>query len=139
MRRLPAVAAVVSFIDAVNRGDVEALGRLMTADHQLRVFDEEPLVGLAANVEAWRGYVAGFSAYVIYPHEIVERDGVVAVLGHTTGSHLGLPDAEEQRLTLIWVAEVHQGQLRTWRLVPDSAEARARYALRPALNPAASR
>ena len=137
--RLPAVAAVVSFIDAVNRGDVEALGHLMTADHQLCAFDEEPLVGLAANVDAWRGYAAAFPAYVIYPHEIVEQDGVVAVLGHTTGSHLALPDAEEQRLTLIWVAEVREGQLRTWRLVPDSVETRARYGLRPGLNPAASR
>ena len=37
------------------------------------------------------------------------RQGRVAVLGHTTGSHLGLPDEEEQELTLFWLAEVCGG------------------------------
>ena len=43
-RQLPALAAVVSFIDRINRGDVDGLGRLMTEDHRLKVFDEDPLV-----------------------------------------------------------------------------------------------
>jgi hypothetical protein len=30
---LPAVAAVISFIDAINRSDVERLGELMTEEH----------------------------------------------------------------------------------------------------------
>jgi hypothetical protein len=32
----------------------------MTDDHALVVFDEPPLVGRAANVAAWRGYVERF-------------------------------------------------------------------------------
>ena len=64
---LPAVTAVVSFIDAINRGDVERLGELMTEDHHLDVFDEPPLRGKAANLDAWRGYASAFPAYVIYP------------------------------------------------------------------------
>jgi hypothetical protein len=122
---------VQSFIDCINRGDVDGLGRLMTDDHQLCVFDEAPLVGRAANIEAWRGYARAFPRYVIYPDSIAEHAGTVAVLGRTTGSHLGLPDTEERQLTLIWVAEVQLGHLRTWRLVPDTAAARARYGLRP--------
>jgi hypothetical protein len=90
-RELPGVAAVVSFIDCINRGDVAGLGRLMTADHRLTVMDEDPLVGREANEAAWRGYVEGFPNCVIYPHVLSETDGQVAVPGHTTGSHLGWP------------------------------------------------
>jgi hypothetical protein len=77
-KRLPPVAAVIGFIDCINRGDIDGLGELMTDDHEL----------------------------VAEPH-----DGCVAVLGHTTGSHLGLPDHEERALSLIWLAEVKDGQL----------------------------
>lgn len=128
-KRLPAVAVVVSFIECVNRGDVDGLDRLMCDDHQLCVFDENPLLGRAANVEARRGYVQSYPDYIIYPHRIAERDGSVAVLGHTTGSHLGLADAEESRLTLIWLAEVVAGAVRSRRLIQDTAANRARYGL----------
>jgi len=37
---LPPVASVLSFIDAINQGDVARLAALMTTDHRLRVLDE---------------------------------------------------------------------------------------------------
>jgi hypothetical protein len=64
---LPPLAAVVSFIDCINRGDVDALAKLMTADHRLIVLDEPPLTGRAQNVTAWKGYASAFPRYVIYP------------------------------------------------------------------------
>jgi ketosteroid isomerase-like protein len=121
---LPPVAAVVSFIDAINRGDVDALAALMADDHHLDVFDEAPLVGRSANIDAWRGYAQAFPRYVIYPEHIAEQDGVVAVLGYTTGSHLGFPDDEEREMRIIWRAEVHSGRLRSWQLVEDTPQAR---------------
>ncbi len=78
----------------------------MTEAHTLQVLDEAPLEGKAANVEAWKGYASSFPEYLIYPHRLAELDGRVAVLGHTTGSHLALPDAEERMLTVIWLADV---------------------------------
>jgi len=128
---LPAVAAVVSFIDAINRGDMDRLDELMTEDHHLDVFDEAPLRGHDANVDVWRGYAAAFPLYVIYPERIVERDELVAVLGHTTGSHLGMPDADEMAIRVIWTAKVDGGKLAYWRLVEDSVEHRAEYGLGP--------
>jgi hypothetical protein len=101
----------------------------MTDDHTLRVFDEPPLVGRRANVDAWRGYVESFPDYVVHPRRIAESDGTVAVLGHTTGSHLDLPDAEESRLTLIWLAEIVEGALRSWTLIADNADNRRRLGL----------
>jgi len=123
------VAAVLEFVAAINRGDVEALGALMTDDHELKVLDEAPLVGRDANIEAWHGYASSFPRYVIAPHEIVEQDGRVAVLGHTTGSHLMLDDEAERKLTVIWVAEVVDGRLRSWHIVEDTAASRAALGL----------
>jgi hypothetical protein len=93
------------------------------------VFDEAPLIGRQTSIEAWHGYAADFPNYVIYPHRVAEDRGRVAVVGHTTGSHLGLPDQEERRLTLIWVADVDRGLVRSWRLMDDNPDNRARLGL----------
>lgn len=126
---LPAVAAVISFIDCINRGDVASLGAIMTDDHCLIVFTEPAVAGREANIAAWSGYASSFPEYVIYPHRFAERNGNVAVVGHTTGSHLGLPDDKESQLTLIWLAEVTSGKLRKWTLIEDNADNRRKYGL----------
>jgi ketosteroid isomerase-like protein len=129
-KRLPPAAAVIGFIDCINRGDVDGLGELMTDDHELVVFGEEPIRGRVRNTQAWAGYAAAYPHYVIYPSVVAEpHDGCVAVLGHTTGSHLGLPDHEERALSVIWFAEVQDGQLRSWRLLEDTPARRAELGL----------
>jgi DNA-binding PadR family transcriptional regulator len=125
----PPVAVAVSFIECVNRRDLHQLGHLLTDDHELRVFGEPPLVGRQANIEAWRGYFESFPHYTIYPRAITEREGTVAVLGHTTGSHLGLADDEERRHTLIWLAVASRRELRSWTLVEDNRTTRQRFGL----------
>jgi len=122
---LPAVAAVIAFIDAINRGDVERLVALMSPDHLLQVLEEPPLIGREANRDAWVGYVTAFPDYVIYPDRIVQRGDDVLVLGSTTGSHLGLPDQEERQLKVIWRATVHDGLLALWQVIDDTPGQRA--------------
>jgi|SRR5215469_6048205 len=129
-KRLQPVAAVIGFIDCINRGDIDGLGALMTDDHELVVFGEEAVRGRAGNTQAWAGYAAAYPDYVIYPRAIAEpRDGCVAVLGHTTGSHLGLADHKESVLPVIWLAEVRDGQLCCWRLLEDTPDRRAELGL----------
>jgi hypothetical protein len=128
-RPLPPTAAVLSFIDCINRGDVDGLGELMSDDHALTVLDEAPLVGRAANIDAWRGYFTSFPTYVIYPSAMAEADATVAVLGTTTGSHLDLPDEDERRITVIWVAGVAEGVVSSWQILDDTLEARVRLGL----------
>ena len=127
--QLSASAVVSKFIECINVGDIDGLSALMTDDHTLQVLDEGPLVGRHANVEAWRGYASAFPHYVIYPHQFSERGDEVAVLGHTTGSHLGLPDDEEQKLTVIWFARVDRGRLSLWRIFEDDASRRREFGL----------
>ena len=126
---LPPVALAVSFIDCINRCDIPALSHLMSTDHRLEVFDEEPVIGKRANTVAWSGYFEKFPNYVIYPRQIAERDGSVAVLGHTTGSHLGLSDEDERKLTLIWLVDTKDGCVTRWKLIEDNTENRGAWEL----------
>jgi len=130
---LPPPAAVLSFIDAVNHGDVERLAALMHEDYRLEVLDEPPVDGKVANVEGWHGYVDSFPEYVIAPHEIVAHGDTVVVLGHTTGSHLDLPDEDESRLTMIWRATVRDGRLTLWQILEDSSARRWELGFRSGL------
>jgi ketosteroid isomerase-like protein len=122
---LPPVAAVIGFIDAINRGDVGRLTALISPDHRLQVLQEPPVTGQDANRDAWHGYVTAFPDYVIYPDRLVHRGDDVVVLGSTTGSHLGLPDDEERQLTVIWRATVQDGLLTLWQIIEDTPAQRA--------------
>jgi hypothetical protein len=126
---MPPVAAVISFIDGINRGDVDRLAALMADHHQLHVFDEPPLQGKMANIDAWRAYTSSYPQYVIYPDRIVARRAEVVVLGHTTGSHLELPDEQESGLTLLWRAIVAEGRLNLWQLMTDTPGSRIEFGL----------
>jgi ketosteroid isomerase-like protein len=122
---LPPVAAVIGFIDAINRGDAGRLAALMAPGHRLQVLQEPPLDGREANRGAWDGYLTSFPGYVIYPDRIVHRGDDVLVLGSTTGSHLGLSDQEERQLKVIWRATVRDGLLTLWQVIEDTPGQRA--------------
>lgn len=126
---LPPLAAVLGFIDCINRGDLQGLAGLMRDDHRLVVFEEPPLVGRDANLEAWKGYFSSFPAYVIYPRHLTAAGSQVAVLGTTTGSHLGLPDMKEAAITVIWLADVADGRLSLWQVAEDTPARRSQAAI----------
>lgn len=52
-----------------------------------------------------------------------------AIVGHTTGSHLALPDEEEAKLTLIWLSEARDGKVLSWTLTEDNPLNRAKWGL----------
>jgi hypothetical protein len=60
---------------------------------------------------------------------MAETEAGVAILGHTTGSHLGLPDEVEFRLTVIWLADVRDGRVASWSILRDLPETRTRLGL----------
>ena len=126
---LPPVAAVIGFIDAINRGDVDRLVALMSPGHRLQVLQEPPLDGREANRGAWNGYLTAFPGYVIYPDHIVQRGDDILILGSTTGSHLGLSDQEERQLKVIWRATVRDGLLTLWQVIEDTPGQRAPFGL----------
>lgn len=126
---LPGMAAVLSFVDCINMGDLDRLTSLMTKDHSLRVLDQPAIVGVEANWAAWNGYFTAYPEYVIYPHRMAQVGALVALVGHTTGSHLGLPDEEESKLRVIWMAETREGKLASWVIAEDTPEFREKCGL----------
>jgi hypothetical protein len=116
---------VVSFIDSINRTDIESLAGLLHEQHRLEILDEEPVIGRDANIAAWKGYFEAFPDYVIYPRYLTSVEGRVAVLGTTTGSHLGLADEAELQLGVLWQADVADGLLTRWAVVEDNGRSRA--------------
>jgi limonene-1,2-epoxide hydrolase len=128
-RPVTPLAIVARFIACVNRGDLEGIGQLIAPAHRLEVFDEPPVVGKDAIIEAWRGYLKSFPNDSIHPARLAANGSTVSVLGSTTGSHWQLPDQEELRLTLIWVATVEDSRLVSWQLVEDSSDRRKQLAL----------
>ena len=70
---------------------------------------------------------------MIYPHEVVGDGEDVVMLGHTTGSHLDLPDEEERRLDVIWRATVRDGLLTRWQILEDTPVRREQLGLAASL------
>lgn len=124
MTRPSPAEAVASFIDCINRGDLDSLGALMNDDIRLEVLDEEPVCGRAANLDTWAAYLASFPDYLILRRHISTTGPAVGILGTTTGSHLQLPPEQEMKHTIIWAAEVADGRLTLWRVARDTPERR---------------
>jgi ketosteroid isomerase-like protein len=125
----PHAIVVMDFMDTINHGDAERLLSLMTDDHVMRVLDEPPVSGKDRLRDAWRGYFGAFLRYRVYIDRIAVQGDRVAVLGHTTGSHLGLPDEEEAQLPVIWTADIRDQRLASWNILEDSRELRRRLGL----------
>jgi hypothetical protein len=53
------------------------------------------------------------------------------VLGTTTGSHLGLPDADEMQLDVIWLAASSNGKLSRWQVAEDTPSLRTNAGIPP--------
>lgn len=129
------LAVAISFIDAINHGDVDRLASLMAKDYSLVIFGNAE-EGRERGIEGWRGYAKAYPEYLIHPHRMAAEGSRAAILGHTTGSHLGLPDEEEEKITLIWVAEVTKdGLVRKWELLADTPKNKRDSGLSPRRTP----
>jgi hypothetical protein len=95
----------------------------------MRILDEPPVSGRDALRSAWRASLGAFPRYRVYIDRIAVEGDRVAVLGHTTGSHLGLPDDEESQLPVIWTADVRDERLASWNILEDSSQTRRELGL----------
>jgi ketosteroid isomerase-like protein len=115
---------VANFIDCINRGDLNEIAALLSDDHRMVVLDEAALCGRNASIDAWKAYLSSFPDYLIFRRHTTAHGSRVAVLGTTSGSHLGLVPEEEMKVTVIWLAEVVDGRLAGWQVAEDTPELR---------------
>jgi len=121
-----AIDAALKFVECINRADLDGLIALMTHDHVFIDLVGEEHAGRETMKDAWGEYFSTCPEYMIHLSAVYSQPGRVLLVGRTTGSHLKQPRAVEFNSgTLIWVAEIEAGRLSLWRLLHDTAEARA--------------
>ena len=120
------------FVECINRRDIDSLAELMTDDHVFIDLSGEEHHGRDAMVEGWRSYFTQFPEYMIHLAAAYILGDKVALVGRTTGSHIGQPRHEEFQGTVIWVAETRQGKLKRWQLVDDTPPNRTSLGLEAA-------
>ena len=112
-----------AFNDAVNRGDLEGLARLMTDDHTLVDTAGDVVSGKPACLEAWRGFLASFPGYRNVFASLVTRGDVVTIAGRSECAEPSLAGPA------LWTATVRGGRVAQWRVHDDTPETRQRLSL----------
>jgi hypothetical protein len=115
----PEVATVLSFIDCINRSDIDGIDALIADQHTMQMFNEPPEVGRVEVIDAWRDYLASYPNFTIHPQSYTAHRGV-AVLGHVTGSHVPFNAQQQRQVTIIWSAQVECRRIVSWRLHHDT-------------------
>jgi ketosteroid isomerase-like protein len=106
-----AVAVVLSFNEAINSRDLDALAELMTASHRFIDSAGATVDGKNACVAAWRGFFEAFPDYRNNFEEIADvGDGVVVVRGRSECSLASLDGPAE------WRAVVVDGRVDAWQV-----------------------
>ncbi|MFQ5663858.1 MAG: nuclear transport factor 2 family protein [Terriglobia bacterium] len=118
---------VLSFIRRINRGDVDGLCALMTADHTFVDAGGYTLRGVEEMRKAWDGYFRLFPDYKISPEEILEKGDRVAVFGVAEATYAvegKLPPENHWKIPAAWKAVVRGARVAEWRVYADNQPAR---------------
>ena len=104
-------AIVLAFNDAINRGDLPGLGRLMADDHRFIDTAGNTFTGKPACLEAWRGFFASFPDYRnVFDNVRSDPGGIVRVHGRSECSVAALAGPAR------WRAVVADGLVVEWRV-----------------------
>ena len=109
------------FSEAVNRGDLEALEGLMTADHVLVCYGSTDASGRADSLEAWRRFFEAYPGYLNNMAVVVADGGLVAMAGRSE-----CPREPELEGPALWSARVEDSGLlsewRVWQVTPENRQ-----------------
>jgi hypothetical protein len=117
------VQVTLDFVDKINQGDAAGLAALLAPEHVFMDLAGDVETGGENLAAGWADYLNTCPNYRIYIRQLFEKENNVILIGHTTGSHLDLPDEEEfHDEAVIWVATVEDGLLSAWKLYNDIVE-----------------
>ena len=115
------ILVVLDFIECINTGDSKRLVDLQTKDFTLIDIDGNRFVGK----DDWKSYFTENPDYRIHIHNILLSGDSVAIIGKTTGSHV---DSQTEILeTVLWIADVRNGQVSFWRIYSDINEILSKF------------
>jgi uncharacterized protein (TIGR02246 family) len=105
---------VLAFVERINARDADGLAELMTEGFTFVDYAGGVEVGRDVMREGFAEYFRCFPEYKIHVDKVLRSGNDVAIVGTTTGSHVG-PEAEADE-TVLWVAEVEGARVASWRI-----------------------
>jgi hypothetical protein len=124
------IDVALRFVERINRRDLDGLTELMTPAHRFVDLAGDVDVGRERMQQGWAEYFRLCPDYMIHISRISVQGNVVALAGRTTGSHLGLPRAEEfHDEPVIWLARIDGDRISEWCLIHDTPETRSVWGL----------
>jgi len=115
--------AVVSFVDAINKHDLDGMFALMHDQHTLIDAHENKVTGTMKLKVAWNGYFELFPDYRIEMTDMLLNGHTIVVVGLASGTYRGLKTATSEtswRLPAAWKAIVVNGKLASWQVFADT-------------------
>ena len=120
---MPAVEVVLSFVEKINQGDLFGIETLLAPQQKSNDLAGDVTSGAMTMILNWRKYLTENPDYTIYIRQVYTAGDRVILIGHTTGSHLELPEVVEFHTEgVIWLTEVSDGKVSTWQLLQDTQE-----------------
>jgi ketosteroid isomerase-like protein len=117
------VETVLHFLDRINQRDVNKLVELMTEDHVFTDSLGQSVRGREKMRAGWRAYYALCPDYWVTHEEILSDRNMVAVFGAAGGTiatNGKLPAENRWRTPAAWLAVVHNGLVKEWRVYADN-------------------
>jgi len=117
------IETVLGFLERINERDPDKLATLMTEDH---VFVDS--LGQSVKTRekmraGWRAYFKFCPDYWVSHEEILQSGNIVAVFGAAGGTIAAsekLPPENKWRIPAAWMAVVHGGLIKEWRVYADN-------------------
>lgn len=120
-----ALDTVRAFISAINRHDVAALSKLMSAHHAFVDPAGTLLSGPESMAAGWTEYFRMFPDYQIQAERLMADGACVAVFGSASGTYNGKRGlVAENRIAMpaAWKAVVENGEVVLWQVYADWTE-----------------
>lgn len=120
---MDALKTIAEFINHINQGNTQGVANLLASDHTFIDVKGDVENDYARIVKGWQEYLDTYKNYKIYIRQIFELDDSIALVGHTTGSHLNLSDEVEFHAEgVIWLVKIIKGKIFYWQIFSDSIE-----------------
>lgn len=117
------LSVTLAFVDQINQGNVSGLGNFLAEDHVFIDISGKTETGAALMVSNWQDYLENYPDYKIFLNRIFQIGEEIYLIGHTTGSHLNLPeDVEFITEGVIWKSVVKSGKIVKWQLFKDTLQ-----------------
>ena len=111
-----------SFVEAINKQNVEEICSLMSEDHLFVDSYGNEAVGKALMKEGWLSYFRLFPDYKVEITDILTNGDMVAAFGFASGTYKGLEsnNGNHWRLPASWRAIICDGKIQLWQVYADS-------------------